>query len=78
MIKDDVLASVHDDLIGLSPMSKLGWQGRSHQIWSGPVSGAYVSTQQLAGSEGVPPRKFLEFRGYEVASETISGPKRCF
>ena len=25
-----------------------------------------------------PPRKFLEFRGYEVASETIFGPKRCF
>ena len=25
-----------------------------------------------------PPRKFLEFRGYEVASETIFGPKQCF
>ena len=25
-----------------------------------------------------PPRKFLEFRGYEIASETIFGPKRCF
>ena len=24
------------------------------------------------------PRKFWEFRGYEVASETIFGPKRCF
>ena len=25
-----------------------------------------------------PLRKFLEFKGYEVASETIFGPKRCF
>ena len=25
-----------------------------------------------------PSENFLEFMGYEVASETISGPKRCF
>ena len=51
-------------------------QGRSHQIWSDQVSGAYVSTPQQLGPH--PPRKFWEFRGYEVASETISGPKPCF
>ena len=30
------------------------------------------------GVWGHAPQKFWEFRGYEVASETISGPKRCF
>ena len=30
-------------------------QGRSHKIWSGQVSGACVSTQQLGGSGGMPP-----------------------
>ena len=55
-------------------------QGHSHQIWSGQVSGACISTQELGGSGGMPPpppRKFWEFRVYEVASETIFGPKRC-
>ena len=33
-------------------------QGRSHQIWSGQVS-------------GMPPRKFWEFRGYKIASEML-------
>ena len=38
------------------------------------------SVQRLAGPGGhAPPRKFLEFsRGYEIAPETIFGPKRCF
>ena len=54
-------------------------QGRSHEICRGQVSGACVSTQQLGEVGGMPPpRKFLEFRGYEIASETIFGPKRCF
>ena len=30
-------------------------QGHSHQIWSGQVSGACVSTQELGGSGGMPP-----------------------
>ena len=30
-------------------------QDRSHQIWSGQVSGVYVSMQQLGGSGGMPP-----------------------
>ena len=47
-------------------------QGCSHQIWSGQVSGACVSTQ-VGGSGGMPPRKFVEFRGYEIASETFLG-----
>ena len=34
-------------------------QGRSHQILSGQVSGAYVSTQQLGGSGGMLPQKIL-------------------
>ena len=38
----------------------------------------YVSTQQLCGLGACCPGKVLEFRGYEVASETTFGPKRCF
>ena len=54
------------------------YQGCSHQSWSGQVSGVWKSMQQLEGSGGMPLRTFLEFRGYEIASETIFGPKRCF
>ena len=59
-------------------LSHVPIQGHSHQIWSGEVSGACISMQQLGGSGGIPPRKFGEFRGYEIASETIFGPKWCF
>ena len=34
-------------------------QGRSHQIWSGQVSGVCVSAQQLGGSGGMPPQKIF-------------------
>ena len=37
-----------------------------------------VSMQQLGVSEGMPPKKFLECRKYEIASETIFGPIQCF
>ena len=35
-----------------------------------------VSTQQLGGFGGIPPENFFEFRGYEIVSETIFGPKQ--
>ena len=51
-------------------------QGHSHQVWSGQVCSACVGMLQLGwggGAEGMLPQKFLEFRGYEIASETILG-----
>ena len=41
--------------------------------WSGHVCSACVSMLQLGGVGACTPRKFLEFRGYEIASETIFG-----
>ena len=53
-------------------------KGCSDQIWSGQDSGVSVSMQQVGGLGACPPpRKFLEFRGYKIASETIFGPKQC-
>ena len=51
------------------------------QVWSGQVRSACVSMQQLlllGWSGGMLPQKCLKFRGYEIASETIFGPIRCF
>ena len=48
-------------------------QGRSHQVWSGQVCSACVGTLQLGGLGACSLRKFLEFRGYKIASETILG-----
>ena len=50
-------------------------QGHSHQVWSGQVCSACVGTLQLGWGRdgGMLPQKFLEFRGYEIASETILG-----
>ena len=54
------------------------FQCRSHQVLSGQVCSACVSTLQLGGSGGMLPRKFWEFRGYEIASETIFRSIQCF
>ena len=37
-----------------------------------------MRTQQLGGSGDSPTGNCWEFRDYEIASETIFGPKRCF
>ena len=59
--------------------SCLCWQRRSHQIWSGQVSGTCismcVSMQQQWSVGACPPRKFGEFIGYKITSDTIFGPK---
>ena len=47
-------------------------QGRRHQVWSGQVRSACASRLQLGVSGGM---KFLEFRGYEIPSETIFEPE---
>ena len=60
-------------------MHSFTFQGCSHQIWNGQVSGACVSTQQLRGSGGMLPQKmFGIFKGYEITSESIFKPKWCF
>ena len=53
-------------------------QDCSHQIWSGQVSGAYVSTQQIGGSGSMlpPPENFWNLEAMRL--KTISWPKRCF
>ena len=52
-------------------------QGHSHQIWGGQVRSVWHKHTTARGV-GVVPRKILEFRGYEIASETIFGQVWCF
>ena len=58
--------------------------GRTHHntiIWSGQVTSACVfSYRGLEPCPTAPPSliKLMEFRGYEMVSNIIFGPKRCF
>ena len=52
-------------------------QGRSHQTWSSQVRSRCVqNTARVWGH--APPETFLEFRGYDFASETIFGIIWCY
>ena len=60
------------------PYSKEHWLPRAVAIKFGVVR-LVVRDATARGVWGhAPPRTYLEFRGYEIASETIFGPKRCF
>ena len=56
------------------------YQGHSHQVWSGQVCSVcmhkYTTARGVWGHTPPPPRKFLQFMGYEIVYETIFGSIR--
>ena len=71
-----------DDFITVEDTEKVptstAWSFSSFTVAIGLVVVRLVSTQQLGMSGGVPPKKFMEYRDYEIASETIYGLIQCF